>query len=312
MRFNDQKLTIIAIIALFMCLLGSLTRSVAAGSVFPGMLQHHNHSRGTSIHNDGPIENCGDLRMEFDHERAEVRSEERTIPRGEAALLKVSAGANGGVQVQGRERNDYSVTLCKAAAAGPDAEGILSQISLKVSNGEVSVNGPGNHDEWFAYLLVKSPKGAAIEAHATNGPLGFYGVDGKVSAKTVNGPVELDDASGDTEISATNGPVSVNRGSGNVRVRTENGPISVSLEGDSWKGTGLQADAENGPVSLHVPQGFQSRFVVESKGYSPVTCHASVCDQARKTWDDDHKRIEYGSGEAVIRLSTVNGPVTVQ
>jgi len=31
----------------------------------------------------------------------------------------------------------------------------------------------------------------------------------------------------------------------------------------------------------------------------------------RKTWDDDHKRIEYGSGPAVIRLTTVNGPVTV-
>jgi hypothetical protein len=312
MRLNDKNLAIISIVAIFMCLGGTRTRSVAAGSVFPAILQHHGHSRGTSIHSDGPVENCSDLRMEFDHEKAEVRSEEKTIPRGEAAVLKVSAGANGGVQVQGWERNDYSVTLCKAAAPGTDAESILSQISLKVSNGEVSVNGPANQDEWFAYLLVKSPKGAAIEAHATNGPLGFYRVDGKVSAKTVNGPVELEDASGDMEISARNGPVSVNRGSGNVRVRTENGPISVSLEGNSWNGTGLRADAENGPVSLHVPSGFQSSFVVESKGYSPVSCHASVCDQARKTWDDDHKRIEYGSGEAVIRLSTVNGPVTVQ
>lgn len=312
MRFNDQKLTIIATIAIFMWLLGTRTRSVAAGVVFPTVLQHHSHSRGTSIGGNGPVENCGGLRMEFDHERAEVRSEERTIPRGEAAVLKVTAGANGGVQVQGWEKNDYSVTLCKAAAAGSDAEGILSQISMNVSNGEVSVNGPADRDEWFAYLLVKSPKGAAIEARATNGPLEFYRVDGRVSAKTVNGPVELEDASGDMEISANNGPVSVNRGSGNMRVRTQNGPISISLEGDSWKGAGLRADAENGPVSLHVPQGFQSSFVVESKGYSPVTCHASVCDQARKTWDDEHKKIEYGSGEAVIRVSTVNGPVTVQ
>jgi hypothetical protein len=143
MRLDDRKLAIIAIVAIFMCFAGTRTRSVAAGSVFPAMLQHHGHSRGTSVRSDGPAENCTDLRMEFDHEGAEVRSEERTIPRREAAVLKLSAGANGGVQVRGWERNDYAVTLCKAAAPGEDAESILSQISLKVSNGEVSLNGLG-------------------------------------------------------------------------------------------------------------------------------------------------------------------------
>jgi len=42
-----------------------------------------------------------------------------------------------------------------------------------------------------------------------------------------------------------------------------------------------------------------------------MSCHASICDEARKTWDDDHRRIEYGSGTPVIHLSTENGPVTV-
>jgi len=51
---------------------------------------------------------------------------------------------------------------------------------------------------------------------------------------------------------------------------------------------------------------------VESTNYAPVSCKASICDNARKTWDDEHRRIEFGSSPAMIRLSTVNGPVSVQ
>jgi len=71
------------------------------------------------------------------------------------------------------------------------------------------------------------------------------------------------------------------------------------------------ADAVNGPLTLRVPSGFRSSFLVESNGHSPVSCHASICADARKTWDDDHRRIEYGSGSPVIRLSTENGPISV-
>jgi hypothetical protein len=50
---------------------------------------------------------------------------------------------------------------------------------------------------------------------------------------------------------------------------------------------------------------------VESNGHSPMSCHASICNDARKTWDDEHRRIEYGSGTPLIRLSTENGPISV-
>jgi hypothetical protein len=32
--------------------------------------------------------------------------------------------------------------------------------------------------------------------------------------------------------------------------------------------------------------------LVESNGNSPIGCHASFCDDARKTWDENHRRIE--------------------
>jgi len=270
----------------------------------------HKHSVSTSDGHNQPITGCSDLHIRIDDREAVVKSEERTVSKSDAPTLRVRPHTNGGVQIQGWDKDVYSITACKAAG-GNDAERLLSQITLSVQNGEVSTKGPSDDDLWTVYLLIRAPKAAAIDLHSDNGPISFYNLDAKLIAKTTNGPISLHDVSGDAEITAVNGPISITGGSGNVHVHTENGPLSVALNGKTWTGAGLSADAQNGPINLHVPSDYQSSFVVESRGYSPVSCNASICGQARKTWDDDHKRVEFGSSPATIRLSTVNGPVSV-
>jgi hypothetical protein len=242
-----------------------------------------------------------------------VRSEERTLTKSEAGVLQVSPHRNGGVQVVGWDKDTYSVTACKAAAGSSDeAERVLAQIKMSIENGKVSTSGPGDEEEWTVYLLIRTPKSSSIDMDTMNGPISLYDVDGKLTARAQNGPISLKNFSGDAEITAVNGPISVEGSKGSVRIRTENGPISVALEGKTWSGTGLSADAKNGPVTLMVPSGYESSFVVESTNYAPVSCKGSICDSARKTWDDEHRRIEYGNAPAMIRLSTVNGPVSVR
>jgi DUF4097 and DUF4098 domain-containing protein YvlB len=272
----------------------------------------HHHSMNISGGHRHPATDCSDLRIRFDDQDAVVRSEERTLTKAEAAVLQVHPHANGGVQVVGWDNATYSVTACKAAAASGDAERILSQITMSIEGGRVSTKGPGDDDDWTVYLLVRTPKSATIDMETANGPLSFYDVDGKLTARAHNGPISLRNFSGDAEITAVNGPISLDGSKGNVRIHTENGPISVELAGSTWSGAGLTADAKNGPLTLMVPHGYQSSFVVESTNYAPVSCKASICDNARKTWDDEHRRIEYGSAPAMIHLSTVNGPVSVQ
>ena len=160
-------------------------------------------------------------------------------------------------------------------------------------------------------MLIRTPRAAEIELKSHNGPASFYRVDGKITARGTNGPITMSDCTGEADIEAVNGPISFSGAGGKLRLHTQNGPISVALNGTNWSGSSLVADAVNGPVSLSVRSGFQSAFLVESRGHSPISCHASVCDDARKTWDDEHRRIEYGSGTPVIRLSTENGPVSV-
>jgi hypothetical protein len=273
----------------------------------------HHHSVNISGGHKQPATDCSDLRIRFDDRDAVVRSEERTLTKSEAGVLQVSPHRNGGVQVVGWDKDTYSVTACKAAAGSSDeAERVLAQIKMSIENGKVSTSGPGDEEEWTVYLLIRTPKSSSIDMDTMNGPISLYDVDGKLTARAQNGPISLKNFSGDAEITAVNGPISVEGSKGSVRIRTENGPISVALEGKTWSGTGLSADAKNGPVTLMVPSGYESSFVVESTNYAPVSCKGSICDNARKTWDDEHRRIEYGNAPAMIRLSTVNGPVSVR
>ncbi len=273
----------------------------------------HHHSVSISVGHRHPANDCSDVRIRFDDQDAVVRSEERTVTKAEATVLQVHPHSNGGVQVVGWDKDTYSVTACKAAAGSGDAaERILSQISVNIEHGKVSTSGPGDEDAWTVELLIRAAKSASIELDTMNGPISLYDVDGKLTARANNGPISLKNFSGDAEITAVNGPISLDGSRGSVRIHTENGPMSVALEGKTWSGAGLTADAQNGPLTLMVPNGYQSSFVVESTNYAPVSCKASICDNARKTWDDEHRRIEYGNAPAMIRLSTVNGPVSVQ
>jgi len=293
------------------CLIFASAMTVIGLSAAPAAPSHH-HS--VSIH-DGhrhPITDCSDLHIEFDDRDAVVRSEEHTLTKAQAPVLKVRPHANGGTQVVGWDNANYSVTACKAVEPGNDAERMLSQITMTIENGSVSTHGPSGEEDWTVYLLIRAPKAAAMELETMNGPISLYDVDGKLTAHAHNGPISLHNFSGDADVRAQNGPISMDGSSGNIRIKTENGPISVNLNGTSWSGTGLSADAQNGPVTLHVPSGFQSSFVVESTNHAPMSCHASICGSARKTWDDEHRRIEFGSSPAVVHLSTVNGPVSVE
>lgn len=274
----------------------------------PGATRHQ--SQNISMDGDAAAESCADLHIRFDHRPAVVQSEERRFTKAEVSRLTVDAERNGGMQVRGWDKNAYSVTLCKAAAA--DAQELLGQIKLNADNGRVSVSGPSHQEDWAAYLLVRTPKDAALDLKVTNGPMSILGVEGNVSAHAQNGPVRLKDSQGEISLTAENGPISVDGNSGKLSVHTQNGPVDVALRGQNWTGAGMEAHATNGPVTIRVPSGYQSGVVVESDGNGPFSCRATVCSQGRKTWDDEHKRVEFGSGPAVVRVSTVNGPVAVE
>jgi hypothetical protein len=272
----------------------------------------HRHAPTSSSAANTPAQSCSDFHTRFDYHDAVYQSEERTITKAEAPTLRIHADDNGPLDVQGWDNDSYSVTLCKAAEEGPDAQSLLSQIHIALNGGDLSVSGPDSNGRWSAHLLIRAPKASTLELNAHNGPVSLYHVDGNVKARVENGPITVTNCTGTLDLSAHNGPVTLRDNSGKQTVHAENGPMSLALSGDSWDGAGLDARTTNGPVTLEVPSGYKSGVLLESDGHGPFQCHASVCSESRKTWDDDVKRVEFGSGPTLVHVSTANGPVSVR
>jgi len=199
--------------------------------------------------------------------------------------------------------------VCKAAEYAED----LDKIRVTVSGGELRATGPSDND-WVVAYRILAPDRADLNIESRNGPVAFRGLNGKLVARLNNGPVSLDDVDGEVDVVTKNGPVSIEGGSGNIKLRATNGPLSVRLHGASFNGN-LDATTQNGPLTVKLPQSYGSRVVVEARGHGPISCHADECGSARgQWWDDDERprRFEFGRGAENVRVSTVNGPVTIR
>ena len=293
----------------FVCLVILL---VGCGMMLTGAAQNRRH-QGFSI-STGPekiISDCSQIRVT--HRDAEVARTEQsyTLPRS-TAPLQVQAPRNGGIQVQGWKGGEFLIKACLSAAGdtAQEAQGFLAQVALSVSNGRVTVNGPTTDVTWVAYLIIQAPDGSALELESTNGPVGVSDFSGTVQARTQNGPITLRDVNGQVRADAQNGPINVTGNRGDFLLNAQNGPIGVYLTGNRWESGELEAHTQNGPLSLSVPPDYQSAVRVEASKHSPVECRAVQCKQAVRTWDRPSV-IEFGGSSPIIRMSTVNGPVSV-
>lgn len=285
-------------------LAGTLVLALSSVSAWAG--EHH----GMSHHGGGNARTCDDMNVSFD-DRETYRAEESfTLPAGQ---LDVTAARNGGVSLLRGDSSQYEVQVCKFVAADNKSEGdqMLSQIAAEKGSGKLSIRGPEAGRDWVASLIIRVPAGSSMNVEAHNGPLSARDVNGTFNLNTVNGPISVKNVTGKVSAKAKNGPIAFAGDGGDLTLDTQNGPISIKLKNSSWQNGKLDAHANNGPISLQLSKGYQSGVVLTSKGHSPMSCHADVCSEARKTWDDDEKKIEFGSTSPVIRISTVNGPVSV-
>lgn len=250
-------------------------------------------------------DSCSRNHYHFNGRRGYVTEE--TIEAGNLRSLSVSM-TNAPLKITGGNRGGYTITVCKAA----EIESDLAQIRVSVENGELRSSGPDNND-WSVSYHVQAPNGADLRIEGRNGPVAIRNIDATIVAELRNGPLSLEDVSGNVDVTTANGPISIEGGSGTMKVKATNGPLSVRLENE-WNGT-LDASTKNGPLNVRVARGFGSGVVVEASGRGPISCRAAGCERANRYWDDNEDEprvIELGRGPANVRISTVNGPVTIR
>jgi hypothetical protein len=210
--------------------------------------------------------------------------------------LSIDAGMNGGVEVEAWDQPGIEVhaRLQSSGRTIDDARAQAQQIDIDTAGTVLRASGPSMEREhgWSVSFLILVPRRMDIQATAHNGPVSVRNVSGRMDLDVVNGPLELDGLAGE------------------VTARAENGPLDVGLAGTRWEGKGLDAETRNGPVTIHIPEGYSAELETGTiNGPLDVEFPLTVTLQGRFP-----RRIKttLGHGGSPVRAVTTNGPASIE
>jgi len=290
--------------------------AILAAVLFAAFLPAEGQWKKTSgrtvyLEDESTVRDCHQINVFWDNRTVARAEQERTLARN-TNPVRIRASHNGGIHVYGGDGNEFKIKACATAAGRNEnsAESVLDQIKLNVSGNEISVSGPGDDQQWSVFLIIAAPRDSAITAESYNGPIGIRNFSGTVEAHSHNGPVSLASVNGKVRAETENGPISVSGDSGgDFDLQLQNGPLDVNLHGTRWEGK-LDGRTQNGPINLSIPADYRSGVRVDASEHSPTSCRAAQCRTAPRTWENP-TRIQFGDSP-VVRLSTVNGPVSIR
>lgn len=268
--------------------------------------------------NSRNAERCSDLQVTSKNGEVARVDESVTLGARELSALELEDGAGHAVvQVRGWDRAEYQIETCRIAVAENRgaAEALVRGISVSRSAGRITTFGPNNADgNWQVYFLVRAPRNANLDLQTKNGPISVEGVSGNTKLRAVNGPVAVKDCGGVIDANTTNGPIAFTGRSGNVKLLAQNGPIAIDLTGDSWNGQQLDAKTVNGPVSLSIPENYQSGVRLQTSGHAPLNCSIAPCRAVVTdlTNPSGSRTVQLNGSADTVRVQTNNGPVSVR
>ena len=237
------------------------------------------------------LDRCKDDRYGDDRERfCELR--EKTIPA--TRVVEIDGGQNGGATVRGWDRDEILVRakIQTNADDASEARELAQQITIETTGGRIRAEGPSSRrrTSWSVSFEVMVPSRSDLRLSAHNGGLSVEDVEGRMDLGTTNGGISLRNVSGD------------------VRGETTNGGVNVELNGDKWRGSGLDVRTTNGGVNLTIPRDYGARLETGTVNGSmnidfPITVQGSI-----------GRRIttQLGSGGPPIRAITTNGGVRIR
>jgi DUF4097 and DUF4098 domain-containing protein YvlB len=288
--------------------------AMVALSVLPIMMgaqsARNGRSVSTGVNGDRPVTSCNDILVTYNRQPALTEETELTLPASQVSTLRAQMTSSG-IYINGWDRNDYSVRTCKAVPSdAPNASGTLRDITTSNANGQLSVNGPTGV-EWMVNLIIMVPRISTLALQTGNGPLDLRDLAGNIQLNATNGPISLNNVGGIVQATTVNGPISESRSSGDHRLTANNGPIHVGLSGTRWDGPGLEVSTLNGPLSVSIPSAYDSAISIQTANHSPFNCNLPACSGAVRSRISSGT-IQLGNGNPVVRLSTMNGPLSIQ
>ena len=238
------------------------------------------------------LRNCDESWGDRDRERfCEVRDVPMKVP---ARTLFVDGRDNGGVSFYGWDKNEVLVRalIQTHADSKADAQALAKDIKIEIDGDRVRADGPASrrYANWSVSYEVWVPRKTNLEADTHNGGISVDNVEGRMELHAVNGGISLRGAAGD------------------VRAETTNGGVTAFLDGNSWKGEGLDLETTNGGVSLEIPKGYNARLETGTVNGGmnidfPITVQGFIGKRITTT---------LGQGGPRVRATTTNGGVRIR
>ena len=212
-----------------------------------------------------------------------------------AGPLTVDAGRNGGIRVEGWDRNEIQVRAIVQthARSENDAKQLASGVQIVTGGGRVSSSGPSTdgREWWSVNYRISVPRHTDLDLNANNGGISIRSVSGTIRFDTTNGGVTLADLAGD------------------VRGETRNGGLTVQLQGQRWDGAGIDVETTNGGVTLSIPDGYNADLTTGTVngGFRtdiPMTVQGELSPRRGLS-------TTLGSGGPPVRVRTTNGGLRI-
>ena len=240
--------------------------------------------------NDADPCRTGNWGNDDNEQHCEVR--DSTLPAG---ALNVDAGQNGGIVVEGWDRNEIRVRAIVRGNAREAARAreLVGQVQVQAGSGRVYATGPENmrREGWSVSYRINVPRKNDLDLRASNGGITIVGVTGNMRFDTTNGGVKLQDIGG------------------RVNGETRNGGLNVMLSGDRWDGEGLDVETSNGGVTLSLPDNYNAELETRTVNGGlridfPITVQGELTGRKGLT-------TTLGSGGPLVRVRTTNGGVKI-
>ncbi|MGD9561338.1 MAG: DUF4097 family beta strand repeat-containing protein [Pyrinomonadaceae bacterium] len=226
---------------------------------------------------------------------------EQVYPLSPNGRVRVS-NVNGPITVEGWERNEVKLEAVKIA----DTKEALADVQINVDSRADSISIEADHDAWRrsgnkgwkghnkleVQFRLSVPRGAVLD-----------------EIETVNGAVTVSGLTNIIKVSAVNGNVNASNLRGTANLSTVNGEVSAGfdrLETDSR----ISLSTVNGRVNLTIPSDANATLKASSLNGDINNDFGLPVRKGKYIGRDMHGRV--GSGDAQIRLESVNGPLAVR
>ena len=210
-------------------------------------------------------------------------------------VVKVDAGMNGGVDVEGWGKDEILVRarIVGAAKREQKARELVSGVDIRTRN-TIKADFPGSRNglwrenEWVVVSYkIYVPEQMDVDLETHNGGVSIVDVEGDIEFEVLNGGVTLVDLAGD------------------VSGHTTNGGLHIDLAGEAWEGRGLDVSTTNGGVVMTMPEDYSARL---ETGTVNGDLHFDFPVMVKGNMDQK-LTVTLGDGGPRIRATTTNGSV---